>query len=163
MDVLLAERSTPLFRAPELTRARGGPRNATWGSDVWALGVTAYYLLTAQYPFMGDQRLEGEERTESLEKAIRQNPPAPLPASVSPGLRDLIMSMLEKEETDRPQTAEIEVWPAITPGPVVIWRDSSQSDENIGVWFELRNEFAKKGLVFVHAESNLQAFAAIDK
>ncbi|MHC4959421.1 MAG: serine/threonine-protein kinase [Planctomycetota bacterium] len=54
---------TPRFMAPELS-VEGGP--GTPASDVWALGVTLYYLLALSYPFP-----EMDESTESVQSEPR--------------------------------------------------------------------------------------------
>lgn len=40
------------FIAPEIYTGKG----YRFEVDIWSLGVTLYYLLTKQYPFLGDTR-----------------------------------------------------------------------------------------------------------
>lgn len=86
---------TPLYYSPEMTRATGhvGPR-----SDLFALGVVAYEMLTGRYPFpTGGSR-------EELYKRIREYPVPSVRESnpdVPPALTEIVSRMLEKSELNR--------------------------------------------------------------
>jgi serine/threonine-protein kinase len=85
---------TPHYLAPEVLRGeRAGP-----ASDLWALGVLLYEIAAGCQPFAGNTVAE-------LAAAILNQPPAPLPASVPPGLRAVIQRCLVKEPGERHQQA----------------------------------------------------------
>jgi len=76
--------------APELLR--GEPADAQ--SDLWALGVVLYEMLTGHLPFKGQTAFE-------LSSAILRESMAPLPPQALPGLRAIIPRCLAKEPGER--------------------------------------------------------------
>ena len=86
---------TAQYLAPEL--ALGKP--ATPASDIYALGIIAYESVVGRRPFTAPN---------AVDIAIAQvnDPVPPLPESVSKGMRDLIMLLLEKSPRKRPHTTE---------------------------------------------------------
>lgn len=90
---------TPLFMAPERLKP---PYNADARSDVYALGVVAFKLLTGGDPFTATSDLE------MFNHALHT--PAPRASSIAkqtipPELDDLILSCLAKNPDDRPRNA----------------------------------------------------------
>ena len=90
---------TPLFMAPERLKP---PYNADARSDVYALGVVAFKLLTGRDPFTATSDLE------MFNHALHT--PAPRASSVAqqtipPELDDLILSCLAKNPDERPRDA----------------------------------------------------------
>jgi eukaryotic-like serine/threonine-protein kinase len=88
---------TYLFMAPEQLRGRPGPQ-----SDLWALGVVAYRLLTGQMPFNG-------RNLHELSNRIFYAAPAP-PSKCAPGpidadLEAVVFHLLEKSLTERTASA----------------------------------------------------------
>lgn len=89
---------TPTFMAPELFT--GAPPSP--GTDLYALGVTFYYLLTARLPFA----------SEKLRDLIRQHrfAPVPDPRLIAPEITDdlasLLLRLLSKDPAGRPESAE---------------------------------------------------------
>jgi eukaryotic-like serine/threonine-protein kinase len=80
---------TAAYLAPEVSRGEpAGP-----GSDLYALGVVAYQLLTARLPY------EGASLTD-LARLQEQGPP-PRPEGVPPALAEAILKALEREPEDR--------------------------------------------------------------
>ena len=66
-----ARAGTTMFMAPE--QLRGENHRLDGRTDLWALGVTMYWMLTAKYPFNGEARLEVVEEICSRDpKPIRQ-------------------------------------------------------------------------------------------
>jgi hypothetical protein len=86
------------FMAPEQLRGRPGPQ-----SDLWALGVVAYRLLTGRLPFPGPTLPE-------LAKQIQYaTPPPPSEVRGEPLPADLeaaVMKLLDKSLTERTPSAE---------------------------------------------------------
>ena len=78
------------YMSPELLRGRP----ADCRSDVWALGVLVYEMVSGRRPFSGATRYE-------LAAAILGDAPAPLGREVSAGLRHLVSRCLAKEADDR--------------------------------------------------------------
>lgn len=64
-------------------------------SDLWAVGVLLYLMVSGQRPFPGDT-------AEELERWIRQHkPPLPLPDSCPPGLRRIVYRTLAADPARR--------------------------------------------------------------
>jgi serine/threonine-protein kinase len=85
---------TPHYMAPEVCEGKkADPR-----SDVYALGVMLYQMVSGRYPF------DGTAVMEVLMQHV-QNPPPPLPEA-TPALADAIFKAMEKEPKKRYQTAE---------------------------------------------------------
>jgi serine/threonine-protein kinase len=88
---------TPYYLAPE--QARG--QKATPLCDVYAAGVTLYYLLTGKRPFVGATALA------VLNKHIHEPPVPPIkhrPAIPKP-LNDIVLKMMAKKPAERYQSA----------------------------------------------------------
>ncbi|MDF1665512.1 MAG: serine/threonine-protein kinase [Planctomycetota bacterium] len=95
-------RGTPFFISPEQVRADefgvvGTP------SDVWAYGVSLFFALTGQPPFLGASIID------ILEALLEQNPPAPssLNPEVPRWLDDLVLGCLKKHSSYRPKMSEV--------------------------------------------------------
>jgi len=73
-------------------------QSATAQSDIYALGVVGYEMLTAHRPF------EAETMVATALAHINQ-PPPPLPDTVPAGLREVIGAALAKDPADRPAGA----------------------------------------------------------
>lgn len=88
---------TPDFLAPEQAQS---PTGVDIRADIYALGATLFYLLTARVPF------EAPTPTEKLLKHISEPPPNLLTfrPEAPPQLAALITWMMAKRPQDRPQT-----------------------------------------------------------
>jgi len=88
---------TPDFLAPEQAQ---NPTGVDIRADIYALGATLFYLLTARVPF------EAATPTEKLLKHINEPPPNLLAyrPEAPPQLAGLIAWMMAKRPQDRPQT-----------------------------------------------------------
>jgi serine/threonine protein kinase len=81
---------TPHYMAPETLQGS----KADVRSDVWALGVVLYQMLSGQLPFRGKTTLE-------VCSAILHDELPPLPSEISPALRRVVEHALEKNREDR--------------------------------------------------------------
>ncbi len=86
---------TAQYLSPE--QAVGHP--ATPLSDLYSLGIIAYEALVGHRPFTGPTAVD-------IAVAHVNNPVPPLPASVDKPLADLVLSLLSKEPSQRPQSGE---------------------------------------------------------
>lgn len=89
---------TPDYLAPELLR---GSAVATVQSDLYALGIIAYQMLTGRVPFQGDSMLDRMNAAVSQAPAPLERVVPDLPAEVD----DLVMQLLSKRPEDRPANA----------------------------------------------------------
>src|SRR5690349_11000736 len=89
---------TPAYMSPEQASADPAVDHR---ADIYAFGVLAYELLTAQPPFVGrsPQGLLAAHVSESPEPVTRRR------ATIPPALGALVMRCLEKRAADRPQRA----------------------------------------------------------
>lgn len=86
---------TPTYMSPE--QAAGEVVDSR--SDLYALGVVAYEMLTGKPPFQGPQRLVVSQHLSQRPTPVRKSRP-----EASPILADAIMRALEKNPADRWQT-----------------------------------------------------------
>ncbi|MGF1467150.1 MAG: serine/threonine-protein kinase [Sandaracinaceae bacterium] len=92
-------RGTPAFLAPEAVQ--GAPVDHRL--DLYALGGTAFYLLTERPPFQGETPLQ------VAVAHVSEPPPAPsayAETDVTPALDDVVLGLLAKDPRDRPQSAD---------------------------------------------------------
>lgn len=85
---------SPLYMAPEAFRSIRSEQ-----TDLWAVGVLLYQLLTGKLPFV-------QNDIPSLMAAIITQEPDEMPAEVPGILRKIISRSLEKDVADRYQSAE---------------------------------------------------------
>ncbi len=90
---------TPTYMAPE--QAAGRVREVCPATDVWALGVMLFELLTGRKPFVGETAEEVKQRI------LYFQPPAPRTVCprLAPALEAIILRCLEKKPRDRYPTA----------------------------------------------------------
>ena len=81
---------TLAYMAPEVLRGEA----ATARSDVWALGVLLYEMVSGRLPFGGDTAAD-------VASATLKDAPTSLPSRVSAGLRSIIQKCLAKEPGQR--------------------------------------------------------------
>jgi serine/threonine-protein kinase len=90
---------TPLYMSPEAIQA---PESVDARSDLYALGVVAWYLLVGHPPFEANSIIEvcGQHL-----HAVPRRPSVALRASVPSDLEDIVLTCLEKRPEDRPASA----------------------------------------------------------
>lgn len=90
-------RGTPEYMSPEQARAQ----SVSSRTDLYAMGVVAFELLTGTLPFKADNPVE------LLMQHISQPPPAPtsLEADIPAEFETLILQLLEKDPEARPASA----------------------------------------------------------
>jgi serine/threonine-protein kinase len=84
---------SPAYMAPEQLKSSKAVDTRT---DIWALGVVMYELLTEKQPFTGDTMTE-------LALAISTEPPLPLPDTIPAEFAAIVMKCLEKDPANRYQ------------------------------------------------------------
>lgn len=95
---------TPYYLSPEICEDK--PYNDK--SDVWAYGCVVYEMCALKHPF------DARNQAALLCKILTGRKDAPVPASYSSDLREIIDSCLQYEAADRPAMAELIVTPAAT-------------------------------------------------
>lgn len=83
---------TPYFISPEVL-------NGSYGKecDIWSLGVVLYLILSASYPFDGENRVEVFSKIQNGELNFPSNPWD----KISPECKDMIQKMLTVERNKR--------------------------------------------------------------
>ena len=87
---------TAQYLSPE--QAMG--KQATSLSDIYALGIVAYEMLTGSRPFTGTSQVE------IAMAQVKETPPE-LPERINPDLRRLVMMILAKAPANRPRSAAV--------------------------------------------------------
>ena len=86
------EIGTPLYLSPEIVRQE----KYDFKTDIWSMGVTLYELCTFKRPF--DTTIGIKDLNEKILKGDFD----PLPDKYSQDLKDLIGSMLQVKQSERP-------------------------------------------------------------
>ncbi|KAK9456538.1 kinase-like domain-containing protein [Dipodascopsis uninucleata] len=106
-DAMTTAAGTPAFQAPELCAV---PRVDYSGraADIWAMGVTLYYLAFGRLPFEKQNIIE-------LYSSIQYDE-IEIPETASPELRDLLQLLLIKDFKSRITMPKLRVHPWVTLG-----------------------------------------------
>ena len=88
---------TPLYLAPEMVKQQPYDHKI----DVWGLGCILYTLTSKESPFIGPNLI-------TLGISIINKNPKNIPAWYSNKLNEIIMSMLQKNPDDRPNSVELD-------------------------------------------------------
>lgn len=88
---------TPFYMSPEIVS--GKPYS--FPADIWSLGCIIYQMMMLQTPFESDTPLD------SYAKIVSEHPP-PINGDYSPGLKNIVMRMLEKDPEMRITLPEIQ-------------------------------------------------------
>ncbi len=97
-SVPLTQTGQVLGTAQYLSPEQALGQSATAASDIYALGVVGYEMLTGERPF-------DTGSVVSTALAHVNQPPPPLPETVPPGLADVISAAMAKASADRPASA----------------------------------------------------------
>ncbi|KAK4764845.1 hypothetical protein SAY86_025935 [Trapa natans] len=126
-DELRRSPGTPAFTAPECCVGLTYHGRA---ADIWALGVTLYYMVLGHYPFFG------ESHPDIYDKIVKN--PLVLPDNMNPLLRSLLEGILCKDPTKRLTLEAVASHPWVVgeDGPIpqyMCWckRKSLQGDEHV--------------------------------
>lgn len=89
---------TPDYMAPEQASSK-----LTYASDLYAVGVVAFRMLTGQLPFIGQSTME------VIMAHVKHTPqkPSVLRPELSPKIDSFVLSLLEKSPSQRPASADI--------------------------------------------------------
>ncbi len=85
---------TPAYRAPEQMGSEGDER-----ADIYALGVMAFFMLTAELPFMGEN--------SAITEHMHRTAPRPRPSrwvAINPALDEVVIKAMSIEPAQRYQT-----------------------------------------------------------
>lgn len=125
---------TPQFISPE---AVSSPEQVDQRSDIYAVGALGYYLLT------GGNVFDGESAFEVLQKHVSSTPETPrqrLGVAVESSLEKAIMECLEKEPSNRPQSAQALITILRGSSAYRTWTDSQAAEW----WKEFRERRAAR-------------------
>lgn len=125
---------TPQFISPE---AVSRPEQVDPRSDIYAVGALGYYLLTGRNVF------DGELDFEVLQKHVSSTPEPPrqrLGVAVEDSLEKAIMKCLEKEPSNRPQSAQALIAILRSSSAYRTWMDNQAAEW----WKEFRERRAAR-------------------
>lgn len=125
---------TPQFISPEAVSL---PEQVDHRSDIYAVGALGYYLLTGRNVF------DGESAFEVLQKHVSSTPETPhqrLGVAVESSLEKAIMECLEKEPSNRPQSAQSLIAILRSSSAYRTWSDSQAAEW----WREFRERRAAR-------------------
>ena len=99
---LSATLGTPDYIAPEQVKGQRGDQR----SDIYAMGIMLYEMLTGQVPFVGPSPLA------AMNERLLHDPPPPrdLNPAITPELQEIIFRALEREPRHRYPTASEMAW-----------------------------------------------------
>ncbi|KAJ4726017.1 Protein kinase [Melia azedarach] len=125
-DELRRSPGTPVFTAPECCL---GLTYRGRAADTWAVGITLYYMILGQYPFLG------ETLQDTYDKIVNNS--LILPDDMNPLLRNLLEGLLCKDPTQRMTLNDVaqHTWVVGEDGPIpqyLCWckRNSLQKDNS---------------------------------
>ena len=111
---------SPAYMSPELVT---GNAQASHLSDIYALGVVMYYMLTAKLPFSGANTMSVIYQIVNTEP----DPPSKHREGLSPELDAVVMKAIAKDPAKRFQT-----WDEFAQGLAEIWKKEQASEDKRG-------------------------------
>ena len=90
---------TPNYMSPEVLRRLD--REQSYKADIWAIGISAYIMLTGKGPF------EGKTRDETFNNIKKCQFEFPNDIEISPEAKDFITSILKEDPLKRPTAKEL--------------------------------------------------------
>ena len=114
----IAPKGTEYYVPPEVWQ--GEPQSAI--SDVWALGVLLFEMITHQVPFFG------KDSDDTGEKIVRGKPDLKLPRYVSKKMRGLIERMMEPDPKKRPTMLQVMNDPFVKQNERLVLLREKQTD-----------------------------------
>jgi serine/threonine protein kinase len=111
---------SPAYMSPELVV---GGTQASHLSDIYALGIVMYYLLTARLPFTGANTMSVIYQIVNTEP----DPPSVHREGLSPELDAVVMKAIAKDPANRFQT-----WDEFAQGLAEIWKKELASEDKRG-------------------------------
>jgi eukaryotic-like serine/threonine-protein kinase len=143
---------SPSYMAPE--QVEGGAVTAR--SDIYALGVVMYEIITGKLPFVGETPLA------TAVKRLKEK--APSPSKLAPGLDpvwdQVILRCLERNPADRPGSA-LEVLHALDPDAPEPRIDGDSTTSKLSGELRRRRRFKVLGLAGAAALLGIGAFAVL--
>lgn len=103
---------TPDYISPEQVQGKRGDER----SDLYALGVTMYEMLTGQVPFRGTNPFAVMNQRLISDPV----PPRQLNSAISPQLQEILFRSLERDPRDRYATADDFAWDFRNMGEIVV-------------------------------------------
>ncbi len=95
---------TPLYMAPEQWRGE----RSTAASDVWALGLLLFELVTGEHPFLArDERRDTAEAARLVRERALAGRPLLVRAALPAGLADLVARCLRVDPGARPSAGDV--------------------------------------------------------
>ncbi|MFO1304466.1 MAG: bifunctional serine/threonine-protein kinase/universal stress protein [Burkholderiales bacterium] len=148
-EEIFAAGSAPYVSPEQLRGVRGDPR-----SDVFALGVLLYQLVTGELPF-GDPATYGGMRDRLWRMPV---PPRSLVPALTPAMQEVILRCLEIDPERRPPSAAHVAFDLRNPSLVPLtarseWTSNAGFARQMRSWWRAR----KKGARPVHSDPSVAA------
>lgn len=97
---------SPAFLSPEIIKSEQDGAVSGTATDIWAMGVTLYFILTGRLPFPSGEIME-------MYDAIENKAP-PIPDEWDTTLIDLMVKLFDKDPSSRMKMAELKIHPWVT-------------------------------------------------
>jgi len=119
-QTIIANVGSPAFMAPELVT---GDQEATHVTDIYALGIVMYYMLTGRLPFAGANTMSVIYQIVNTEP----DPPSKHKEGISPELEGIVMKAIAKDPKNR-----FANWDEFGAALAEIWKREHRAEEKKG-------------------------------